>query len=127
MAQGGVSQNLNFNMGPLGPQMMAQVSHDNIDAKFDSFNIQTPAFPFNSLVQTQKVKKHTARGQHACASTVMAMDISKEMFLVGDIFMRKFYTIFDRDQDRVGLAEAVTTSSASLAALNDIGLAQAKK
>jgi hypothetical protein len=55
------------------------------------------------------------------------MDISKEMFLVGDIFMRKFYTIFDRDADRVGLAEAVTTSSASLAALNDIGLAQAKK
>ena len=109
MAQGGVSQNLNFNMGPLGPQMMAQVSHDNVDAKFESFNVQTPAFPFNSLVQTQKVKKHTAKGQHACASTVMAMDISKEMFLVGDIFMRKFYTIFDRDQDRVGLAEAVTT------------------
>ena len=43
MAQGGVSQNLNFNMGPLGPQMMAQVSsqvsNDNIDAKFESFNI----------------------------------------------------------------------------------------
>ena len=52
MAQGGVSQNLNFNMGPLGPQMMAQVSHDNVDAKFESFNVQTPAFPFNSLVQT---------------------------------------------------------------------------
>ena len=44
----------------------------------------------------------------ACASTVMAMDISKEMFLVGDVFMRKFYTIFDRSNDRVGLATAVT-------------------
>merc|ERR1719343_1799076 len=44
----------------------------------------------------------------ACASTVMAMDISKEMFLVGDVFMRKFYTIFDRDNDRVGLAHAIT-------------------
>jgi hypothetical protein len=34
----------------------------------------------------------------------MAMDISKEMFLVGDVFMRKFYTIFDRENDKVGLA-----------------------
>ena len=44
----------------------------------------------------------------ACASTIMTMDISKEMFLVGDVFMRKFYTVFDRDNDRVGLAEAIT-------------------
>jgi len=47
-------------------------------------------------------------GDMACASTIMTMDISKEMFLVGDVFMRKFYTVFDRDNDRVGLAEAVT-------------------
>ena len=33
------------------------------------------------------------------------------MFLVGDIFMRKYYTIFDRANDRVGLAEAVTSEN----------------
>jgi len=42
----------------------------------------------------------------ACASTIMTMDIKKKMFLVGDVFMRKFYTVFDRDQNRVGLATA---------------------
>jgi hypothetical protein len=48
----------------------------------------------------------------------MAMDISKEMFLVGDIFMRKFYTIFDRDNDKVGIAQAITSNSAAVASLN---------
>jgi hypothetical protein len=43
-----------------------------------------------------------------CASTIMKMDIKKEMFLVGDVFMRKFYTIFDRDNNRVGIAKAHT-------------------
>jgi len=42
----------------------------------------------------------------ACASKIMTMDIKEKMFLVGDIFMRKYYTIFDRDNDKVGLAEA---------------------
>lgn len=127
MAQGGVSSQLSFNMGPLGPQLMAQVDHkdiSDIDAKFDSFNLQTPAFPFQSFVQQDR--SHKVKGQHACASTVMAMDISKEMFLVGDIFMRKFYTIFDRDNDRVGLAEAITSKSAGVVALNEMDLAQKK-
>lgn len=41
-----------------------------------------------------------------CVSLLAGMNIHEEMFLVGDIFMRKFYTIFDRDNDKVGLALA---------------------
>ena len=29
------------------------------------------------------------------------------MFVVGDIFMTQFFTIFDRDHNRVGLAEKI--------------------
>jgi hypothetical protein len=43
-----------------------------------------------------------------CASTIMKMEIKNSMFLVGDVFMRKYYTIFDRDNNRVGLAKANT-------------------
>ena len=58
--------------------------------------------------ESEAERKVKYKGNHACASTVMAMDISREQFLVGDIFMRKYYTVFDRDNDRVGLAEANT-------------------
>jgi hypothetical protein len=34
------------------------------------------------------------------------MKIERDMFLVGDVFMRKYYTIFDRDNNKVGLAKA---------------------
>lgn len=43
---------------------------------------------------------------NACSSLIQPMKIEKDMFLVGDVFMRKYYTIFDRDNNKVGLAKA---------------------
>ena len=44
-----------------------------------------------------------------CRAGLMAMDVPKPrgpLWVLGDSFMRKFYTIFDRDQNRIGLALA---------------------
>jgi len=46
-----------------------------------------------------------------CGAKIMELDIEADMFLVGDIFMRKFYSIFDRDNDRVGLARSIAKTS----------------
>lgn len=102
MAQGGSA---NRRIGPLGPQMMAQTNSD-----LEAFN-DKPKESSNTQIEADadKFKRSSSHaGQNHCASTIMTMDIAKDMFLVGDIFMRKFYTIFDRDNNRVGLATAIT-------------------
>ena len=59
--------------------------------------------------QDEKPKDQEKAAKTVCYGTIMQMDLKKDMFLVGDLFMRKFYTVFDRENDRVGLAEAVRT------------------
>lgn len=112
LSQGG--NVMKFNMGPLGPQIMTQIdSKSEIwdeNRPFENEWSQTEADVEANVERHKKTKGEVegGKGDMACASTIMTMDISKEMFLVGDVFMRKFYTVFDRDNDRVGLAEANT-------------------
>jgi len=46
-----------------------------------------------------------------CRSIVAPLDLvthsNLEVFLLGDTFMQIFYSVFDRDNNRVGLAKAV--------------------
>ena len=42
-----------------------------------------------------------------CRAAIRERNLRREMFVLGDIFMRRFYTIFDRDNDRVGLAQKI--------------------
>ena len=96
------TQMMKFNMGPLGPQLMAEVDlglmMDKPKASMD-IGIESE--------QGMDVDRNRHHGKKkACVSTIMHMNIKKNQFLVGDVFMRKFYTIFDRDNDRVGLALA---------------------
>ena len=38
----------------------------------------------------------------------MKLNLHGNQFMVGDVFMRKYYTIFDKDNKKVGLAESIT-------------------
>ncbi len=49
-------------------------------------------------------------GDRVCMTSISSLDIyqkgQENLFILGDSFMQLFYTIFDRDSDRVGLAKS---------------------
>ena len=57
----------------------------------------------NSLVQVESAVDSSPKKM--CSSTLYESLLdTDETFLLGEIFMRKFYTVFDRDNDRVAFA-----------------------
>ena len=50
-------------------------------------------------------------GDSVCMTSISALDIEQEgtqnLFIVGDTFMQLFYTIFDRQNNKVGFAKSI--------------------
>lgn len=58
---------------------------------------------------SEKDRMHIKKGkQSMCKRAFMPLDVDKPrgpLWVLGDIFLRKYFVVFDRDQKRIGIAE----------------------
>ena len=76
------------------------------DFSFSDFVSEVNPLQNSSLSTVLPVQTNNKEIKGKCYGEMMKMNLRRDMFLVGDVFMRKYYSIFDRGNSRVGLALA---------------------
>lgn len=90
-------------------------------------------FVLNGHVLNLKPQDYVDKGSNGCEVSLMPLDVpppNGPLFIFGDPFLRKYYTAYDREANRIGFAVAAHSdvseaeSSALLVALNGPGVVE---
>ena len=89
------------------------------------YGFEDMVFVFSGNVEYRLPSHHWVKsGFNSCSHRFVELDITSNdngnMFLLGDTFMNLFYTVFDRDNDRVGFATAIHTEPEMILANNEL-------
>ena len=83
----------------------ADMNFDDLVFVIDGIDYAMPSHHWNQRMIDENLTKGGT-----CVTSISQLDIFQDgqdnLFILGDTFMQVFYSVFDRDQDRVGLALA---------------------
>merc|ERR1719183_3262555 len=119
-----------------GPTDVIQDLSKRLDVKSDCSNydkLPDLGFVMGENILNLKPQDYVDKGADGCEVSLMPLDVpppNGPLFIFGDPFLRKYYTAYDRENNKVGFATAQhmgqpeEESSALLVALNGPGTVQ---